>query len=72
MNLKPFELFKKELTIKGSFVNPDTFERAVRILAAGIIKTEDIITKIEKLEDIQHVFETKEYAKDGKVLIKCF
>lgn len=72
MNLKPFELFKKELTIKGSFVNPDTFERAVRILAAGIIKTEDIITKTEKLEDIQRVFETKEYARDGKVLIKCF
>lgn len=72
MKLKPFEVFKKELTIKGSFVNPDTFERAVRLLAAGIVKTEEIITKVEKLDDIQHVFETKEYAKDGKVLIQCF
>lgn len=65
-------MFKKELTIKGSFVNPDTFERAVRLLTAGIVKTEKIITKVEKLDDIQHVFETKEYAKDGKVLIQCF
>lgn len=72
MSLKPFEVFKKELTIKGSFVNPDTFERAVRLLGAGIIQTEHIITKTEKLEDIQRVFETKEYAKDGKVLIQCF
>ena len=30
MGLKPFTVFQKELTIKGSFVNPDTFERAGR------------------------------------------
>lgn len=72
MKLKPFEVFQKELTIKGSFVNPNAFERAGRLLGAGVIKTEPIITDIVELDDIQHVFETKQYAKDGKVLIKCF
>lgn len=71
MNLKPFDVFKKELTIRGSFVNPDTYERAVRLLETGIIRTEEIITKIRNLDDIQAVFENREYAEDGKVLIQC-
>lgn len=72
MGLKPFELFKKELTIKGSFVNPDTFERAGRLLSGGCVKVDDIITGIIPLDEIQEVFESKLYAKDGKVIIKCF
>lgn len=72
MELKPFEVFKKELTIKGSFVNPDTFERAGRLLSAGVIKVDQIITEIVELDDIQEAFDTRLYAKDGKVLVKCF
>ena len=72
MRLKPFEVFQKELTIKGSFVNPNAFERAGRLLGAGVIKTDSIISDIVDLDDIQRVFETRLYAKDGKVLIKCF
>lgn len=72
MSLKPFEVFKKELTIKGSFVNPNTFERAGRLLASGAVKVEALISDIVPLDDIQSVFENRLYAKDGKVLIKCF
>lgn len=72
MGLRPFDVFKKELTIKGSFVNPDTFERAGRLLSAGVIKVDSIITDIVELDDIRKVFEERLYAKDGKVLIKCF
>lgn len=71
MALKPFEVFQKELTIKGSFINPDTFDRAGKLLSAGIIKTEKIISDIYELEDIQRVFEEKLYAKNCKVLIRC-
>lgn len=71
MQLKPFEMFQKELTIRGSFVNPDTFDRAGKLLAAGIVKVDDIITDIVDLDDIQNVFETRLYAKNGKVLIRC-
>lgn len=71
MGLKPFTVFQKELTIKGSFVNPDTFERAGRLIGSGIIKTEEMISDIIDLDDIQRVFEERLYAKDGKVLIKC-
>lgn len=72
MSLKPFELFQKELTIKGSFVNPNTFERAGKLLETGAVKVDNLITDVIPLDDIQSVFENRLYAKDGKVLIKCF
>lgn len=70
MRLKPFEVFQKELTIKGSFVNPNAFERAGRLLANGVVDVESIITSVVDLDDIQSVFEQRLYAKDGKVLIR--
>ncbi len=39
-----FDVYKKELTIKGSFVNPDTHERAVQLLNAGKLSFDPIVT----------------------------
>ncbi|MCH5353247.1 MAG: zinc-dependent alcohol dehydrogenase family protein [Acutalibacter sp.] len=39
-----FDVYKKELTIKGSFVNPDTHSRAVALLNAGKLDFSQIIT----------------------------
>ncbi len=39
-----FDVYKKELTIKGSFVNPDTHQRAVDLLNAGKLDFSSIIT----------------------------
>lgn len=69
--IKPFELFKKELTIKSSFVNPDTFNRSIRLLQAKVVDVDQIITDIVPLDDIKMVFDTKLYSKNGKVLIQC-
>jgi threonine dehydrogenase-like Zn-dependent dehydrogenase len=71
LSVKPFSMFLKELTIKTSFVNPFTFERALNLLSNGIVKTSEIITDIYPLADIQEVFANRLYAKNGKVLIKC-
>lgn len=49
-----FEIFKKELTIKGSFVNPDTHLRAVRLINSGKLSFAPIITHrfpVEQTED---------------------
>ena len=48
------EVFKKELTIKGSFVNPDTQNRAARLISSGMLKLKPLITHrypVEKLEE---------------------
>lgn len=48
------DVFRKELTIKGSFVNPDTQYRAVRLINSGLLKLKPLITyryPVEQLED---------------------
>lgn len=39
-----FDVYKKELTVKGSFVNPDTHARAVELINAGKLDFSPIIT----------------------------
>lgn len=49
-----FDLFKKELTIKGSFVNPNTHKRAVDLLNSGKLDFSSIITHqygVDQLEE---------------------
>lgn len=72
MKLNPYEVFEKELTLRGSFVNPDTFSRSLQLLDAGVVRTEQIISEVVPLSDIARVFEQRLYAREGKVLIRCF
>lgn len=71
IKVKPFAMFKKELTVKASFVNPDSFEKSIALLASGNLQVDEIISDIIELDDIASVFQQRLYAKDGKVLIKC-
>ena len=43
-DLPLFDVYKKELTIKGSFVNPDTHARAVALINSGKVDFDHIIT----------------------------
>lgn len=48
------EVYQKELKILGSFINPDTHQRAVDLINAGRIQLEPLITHcfpVEQLED---------------------
>ncbi len=67
--LAPFDLFKREVTIKASFINPYTFQRAVNLLTANKINVKDLITDTIPLSDIQHVFTDDSYRKHGKIII---
>lgn len=68
--LMPFDVFKREITIKASFINPYTQGRAVSLLASGRIDVKSLITDIVRLDDIRKVFETDDYKGRGKILIK--
>lgn len=67
--LMPFEVFKREITIKASFINPYTQKRAVSLLESGRVNVKKLITDRVKLDDINKVFETDQYKGRGKVLI---
>ncbi len=70
MPVKPDDIFKKELKLTSSFINPYTFDRAIEVLESGRIDVESIITNIVKLDDIVEVFTDAEYRRAGKVMIE--
>jgi D-arabinitol dehydrogenase (NADP+) len=47
----PFDVFRRELTIKGSFAQIDSFERALAYLESGKIKVGEIVTEEIPLKD---------------------
>ena len=67
--LKPDVVFKKELKITSSFINPYTFKRAVSVLESKRLDLESIITDIVPLEKIADVFTEPEYRRTGKIMI---
>lgn len=68
--LKPDDIFKKELHITSSFINPYTFERAIQVLESKALDLESLITNIVPLDDIADVFTKQEYRRTGKVMIQ--
>ncbi len=69
INIKPFDIFKKELKITSSFINPYTFDRAIRLLAGRRVVLDEIISDVVPLENIVQVFTDPAYRGRGKVLI---
>lgn len=68
--LKPFDVFKKEFSIKASYINPYTQGRAVELLNSGRINVRDLIADKVKLTDIIKVFEDSSYRSCGKIIIE--
>ena len=49
--LHPYEVFRRELTVKGSFAQTHCFDRALAVLRSGRVRTEGIVTHSFGLED---------------------
>jgi D-arabinitol dehydrogenase (NADP+) len=54
---RPFEIFRNELTIKGSFAQIDCFARALAYLENGKLKVNEIVTHEIPLRDYQRALE---------------
>ncbi len=72
ITVKPDVIFKKELKITSSFINPYSFERAISIIESGRVNVTDVITDIVGLDHAIDVFENPEYRRKGKVVVKMF
>ena len=68
--IKPDDIFKKELHITSSYINPYSFERAIQVLESGTVELESLITNVVPLDDIADVFTKPEYRRTGKVMIQ--
>jgi D-arabinitol dehydrogenase (NADP+) len=47
----PFDVFRREITIKGSFAQIDSFQRALNYLENGRIQVKEIVTQEIPLKD---------------------
>ncbi|RUS15155.1 chaperonin 10-like protein [Endogone sp. FLAS-F59071] len=70
VSINPFDVYRKELTIRGSYTNPFTMVRAVNMLAAGQIKWEHIVTHVFSLEQFDEAWETHVKKTGLKVCVK--
>ena len=67
--VSPYDIYYKELTVRGSFVNPFTHSRAIRLLASKQIDVLPLITHRFPLQDAAKALETAQGADAVKVLI---
>ena len=51
IQVSPYEVFRRELTIKGSFAEIDTFPAALAALRSGRVRTDNIITHRFSLDE---------------------
>jgi len=68
INVSPFLMYAKELTITSTFVSPYSFPRALNLLPK--LELDSIITDIIDLKDIKKAFELHKSGKAIKILIK--
>jgi len=60
--VKPFEIYRKELTIQGSFVNPYTTQDAVDLLAEDKIEVNELVTHRFGLDEFDRAIDA--YSND--------
>lgn len=69
--IKPFEIFKKEIVIKASFINPYTQKRALSLIDSGKIDVSSMIYKTISLEELPVVLADKKARSLGKYIVSC-
>jgi threonine dehydrogenase-like Zn-dependent dehydrogenase len=70
LELFPFEVFKKELHITSSFVNPFAQNRAVELLASGRLDMKSLIDEFIPLEKLEEALTKPEYRTKTKILVR--
>lgn len=69
IDVKPFEVFKKEIVIKSSFINPCTHQRAMDLIDSNRIDVDSMIFEVGGLGDLEDVLVKPELRANGKYLI---
>lgn len=68
--IKPYDIFLRELTIRGSFINPFTHSRAIGLLAAGKVKAEPLISHRFPLDRFAEALKLAGTPEAAKILIE--
>lgn len=68
INISPYQITKDEITIKGTFLNPFSFSRAIDKIST--ITTTPLITNIYTLDNIKEAIEEAAKGDQIKIIIK--
>ena len=69
IELPLFDVYKKELKIIGSMINPDTYQRAVNLINSGRIILEPLITHTYPKEKLEEAIRMQMSAESIKVVV---
>lgn len=70
IDISPFEVYRRELTLLGSFVNPFTMDRAVSLISTRRINLYPLISEIIPLRDIEEGIEIASSGKAIRVIVR--
>lgn len=70
ITIKPDVIFKKELRITSSFINPYTYGRAIELLKTKKVDVTNMIKNIISLEELENALASDTLRKQGKVMVK--
>lgn len=69
IKIKPFEIFKKEIVLKASFINPYTQSRALKLIESKKIDVSSMIYKQISVEELPSVLSDKKERAKGKYIV---
>ncbi|MCD8046113.1 MAG: zinc-dependent alcohol dehydrogenase family protein [Clostridiales bacterium] len=69
IQLKPFELFKKEITLRASYINPYTQKRAVELIGSGRIDVSSMVYEEAPLDELPKILGNGARRSKGKYII---
>jgi len=69
ISVKPFEIFRKELTLKASYINPCTQQRALQLIDSGRLDVESMVCGTIGLEELEEVLSDPKRRAEGKYIV---
>lgn len=69
IEVKPFQIFQKEIELKSSFINPYTQKRALDLIDSGRLDVSSMVYAVESLENLADILSSPELRAKGKYII---
>ena len=69
VSIKPFEIFKKEIEIKASYINPYTQQRAIEMIDSNRIDISTPVYKTVPLDELPVILADKDLRRRGKFIV---
>ena len=70
LSVKPFDIFKREITLKASYINPYTQGRALNLINARALDVRSMVAAVAPLEELKEILSSPEKRALGKYIIR--